>query len=302
MANSSPAPRPASDATQLTAYFSACRDRTPPFVDANFSWAGAARRHRFALGRDLVVAPLNVLLALPALLVRLLAAAATRLRWHTVARVLARVPLSFQTRVQRSLLHSLATEVFGLESTRPPFGCSWASPQCAAALERTRFAIAFEHSLLRYAAARTAAAEITVALIAGIMGLVFLDRFSPGSLSAGRAVADAVGHELAIRNFWLGDTLGGWYYGVFSAQTPIMLVVGMVLAVIVVLSVCAAFAGVVADPLQRAVGLHRRRIYRLVGSLEGAALADSSASFDPKDHYAARATDVFDIVRGVWPG
>ncbi|MGI9336255.1 MAG: DUF6635 family protein, partial [Gammaproteobacteria bacterium] len=283
-------------------YFAACRAQIPGFVQAHFSLRGALRIHRRALGLDLIIAPVNVLLALPAVLIRLLALAIRRMRRPGAARALERLPLGFQTSVERAVIRALGAEILGLARTRPPFELTWAGADCAAALAGTQFALRLEPSLVRYAAARRAAAEITAALLAGFAGLFFLDRFSPGSVSAGRALADALGRETAVRDFWLGDTLGGWYYGVFAPETPLLLTLGVIVLLMVVLSLCAAFAGLLADPLQRALGLHRRRLRRLLRSLEACAHERTSADFDPKDHYVARATDVIDVLRGLWPG
>ena len=156
--------------------------------------------------------------------------------------------------------------------------------------------------LARYAGARTAAAEITVAILAGVATLALLDRFAPGALSAGRALADVVQHEVAVREFPLGDWLGGAWYGVFAPTTATSTIVLSILGVMCLLSMCAAFAGVAADPLQRALGLHRRRLRRMLDALQRASDERADARFEPRDHYAARATDALDIVRALWPG
>ena len=59
------------------------------------------------------------------------------------------------------------------------------------------------------------------------------------------------------------------------------------------LAALTAFAGVVADPLQRALGLHQRRLDRLIDSLE-ASLRGKDARFSVRDHYAARILDFVD--------
>lgn len=293
---------PASCAAGVDEYFAACRERVPQFTGAHFSFHGTIRIHRSALGADLAIAPLNMLLALPAVLVRLLALTLRRTRWDTASRRLECVPLRFHTAVERSVIRLLAAEVFGFKNTETPFQRTWTSPASTAALGRTQFAQLFGISLRRYAAARSAAAEITTALLAGLVSLLFLDRFSPGSFSAGRALADAVGREVAIREFWLGETAGAWYYSVFTPDTSLPLVIGVILLVMALLSLCAAFAGLIADPVQQALGIHHRRLNRLVESLERAAHARTTKAFDTKDHYVARTTDVIDILRGLWPG
>ena len=51
-----------------------------------------------------------------------------------------------------------------------------------------------------------------------------------------------------------------------------------------------------ADPIQRALGLHRARLLRLIGVLEKPVLDPSARGFRVHDHYVARLLDLFDIV------
>ena len=58
----------------------------------------------------------------------------------------------------------------------------------------------------------------------------------------------------------------------------------------------AAVAGVVSDPIQRALGLHRARLTRMVNALEAQTLDPAAAGFTVHDHYVARLLDLFDLV------
>jgi hypothetical protein len=62
----------------------------------------------------------------------------------------------------------------------------------------------------------------------------------------------------------------------------------------------SAFAGLVADPVQRHLGLHRRRLERLVNALERHWLEGSGAGFVVRDHYAARLLGLLDLLAGAW--
>jgi hypothetical protein len=57
----------------------------------------------------------------------------------------------------------------------------------------------------------------------------------------------------------------------------------------------ATFMGLITDPVQQLLGLHRRRLERLVGTLERIALGESDASLSLPDPYIARATDLVDV-------
>jgi hypothetical protein len=58
----------------------------------------------------------------------------------------------------------------------------------------------------------------------------------------------------------------------------------------------AAFAGVVADPIQLALGLHRARLMRMVNALERQFFDADAAGFSVHDHYVARLLDLFDML------
>lgn len=286
----------------LDDYFDQCRARVALFTHTHFSLGGTIRIHRGAFGKDLLIASVNVLLALPAAVALVLKLALRRTRWQGAARFIGRFSFGFPTSVEKSLVRLLAGELLGLATTRPPFARTWATSAHAAALEGTRFADMLEATLARYAAARRAAADITTALVVGLGGLIVFGQFSPGSFSAGRMLADTVAREAAVREFWLGDTLGGWYYNFFSPDTSALLTIGAILSLMLVLCVCAAFAGLIADPLLKALRLHQRRLHRLLRSLENSAHSRSHTAFEPKDSLYARFMDVFDILKGVWPG
>jgi len=58
----------------------------------------------------------------------------------------------------------------------------------------------------------------------------------------------------------------------------------------------SAFAGVVSDPIQRALGLHRARLLRMIDGLERQFNDPAAPGFAVHDHYVARLLDVFDLL------
>src|SRR6516225_9773722 len=58
----------------------------------------------------------------------------------------------------------------------------------------------------------------------------------------------------------------------------------------------AALSGIVTDPLQRRLGLHRRRLLRLLRALEGILSGETGQSLTIYDHYVARLADIVDIL------
>jgi hypothetical protein len=57
----------------------------------------------------------------------------------------------------------------------------------------------------------------------------------------------------------------------------------------------AAFSGVVTDPLQRRLGLHRARLERLLQVLEADLCGEPGRNRLMRDHYVARLVDIFDL-------
>ena len=48
--------------------------------------------------------------------------------------------------------------------------------------------------------------------------------------------------------------------------------------------------------LQRRLGLHRRRLLRLLRALEGILSGETGLNFTIHDHYVARLADIFDML------
>jgi hypothetical protein len=70
--------------------------------------------------------------------------------------------------------------------------------------------------------------------------------------------------------------------------------------VVIVGAALTAFSGVLTDPLQRRLGLHRRRLLRLLGELERFLRDEGDGSITLLDHYVARLIDLLDLVFSAW--
>ena len=53
---------------------------------------------------------------------------------------------------------------------------------------------------------------------------------------------------------------------------------------------------IVTDPLQRRLGLHRRRLLRLLRALEGILSGETGQGLTMYDHYVARLADILDML------
>jgi len=61
-------------------------------------------------------------------------------------------------------------------------------------------------------------------------------------------------------------------------------------------SVVAAFAGVLADPVQSRLGIHRRRLERLLDTVEEECLGRGEKPFVAREHFLARMLDLGDVL------
>jgi len=85
----------------------------------------------------------------------------------------------------------------------------------------------------------------------------------------------------------------------FPAQAAPFLVAGATAGVLGVAAVTTAFAGMVSDPVQRALGLHHRRLNHLIDSLEAGFHSSDAGGFRAYDLYVARLLDLIDLLVGV---
>ena len=296
-------------------YFAVRRALVDEFVDRHFSLRGALAIHRAALGWDLLRAPANLALGLPHALVRLAAGTAGRLGAARTAAALGGRNLLLATRVARDIRWLVCTELLELpyrdgarvfagdalavailadprvtERLQPALaaiGCRAADPA---------FRVRLQAAMQTYAGTRAAAAEIATGLATLGAGALALKQLTPGAVSLGPALASIVAQQAAVASFPLGSGLGGLWYGWFPAAPSGGLIAGLTGGMMLGAAAFAALSGVVTDPLQRRLGLHRRRLLKMLDALEQGMLDPGAPRFAVHDHYVARLLDLFDML------
>lgn len=305
-------------------YFDQRRTKIKPFIETHYSFAGARRLHRKALGWDMLRAPANLAMAPLALTARIAtplakrAPAPLRQRFPTAMAALDRFGqqrFQIETAVGRELQWRIMTELLGLpygdgerESRQDALATTILSdPRLARMIADGVLALKDrEHDpvyraraeaiLGDYIGSRVAAADIATQLMA-LAGGITLRQFTPGLLSLGPAVAQLLAQKLAIASFPLGAGVGGLWYGAFPAVAGPALMVGVTGGLLVAGSVFAAFAGALADPVLKGTGLHEKRLHRLIDGLERDLLTGERVDFTVRDHYLARVLDLLDVMR-----
>ena len=289
-------------------YLKTRRDRVDGFVDRHFSLAGTLRLHRRTIGWDIVRMPANLLLAPAALGAAVARRIAARAGLVRVAAWLGRRRLMVETAMTREISWLVTTELLQLPCAQAGRASGHdalaaailADPRVAARLgaadllpnEIRRRIAAFVGD---YAGTRAATAEIATGLLAAGIGALWVKQATPGMITLGGALAGLLAQQAAVAAFPLGAGLGAWWYGMYPAVPSAGMVAATAGALGVLGALLAVFSGLVTDPLQRLAGLHRRRLLRLVDTLERMLRDDAAASFPLRDHYVARLLDLTDL-------
>ena len=297
-------------------YLDETRARIVPFIDDHFSFRGALALHRRAIGWDLLRAPVNVLLAVPQVLLLLGCGLARWARWQRAADWLGNRQILLATDVAREIDWLVYTELLRLpyrqgprESTRDALAeLVFGDPRIETAsrevfetagrrMTDADFRRDLEDKLAVYTGSRSAASELTTAAVSVAVGATAFKQLTPGVVSLGPAIATAAAQQAAIASFPLGAGLGSLWYSVFPVSPSLLTTIGVTIGLALAFSVLSAFAGVVADPVQRVLGIHRRRLRRLVAAIERTLGGHGPERFEVRDHYVARILDVADILR-----
>ena len=312
-------------------YCASRRERLTAFVDRHYSFRGALRVHGQAFGWDLLRAPANLALALPqlALLSAGLAGrtAARRLDVRRAVRVerlahwLTHRNLFLRTDVAAEVEWLLYTDLLELpyRQVHPTQGerihtrdaiaeAILDDPRVDGALRASVMAIGHRardpgfHARLAdvvavYVGSRVAASDIATSLVSIGVGALTARQFTPGMLTLGPAVAGAIAKHTAIASFPLGAGVGGLWYGAFPVTAGPLLVAGVTGGLFMTAASVTAFAGILADPVQRKFGIHRRRLSKLLRTIERELTNKGPMSLTLRDHYAARLLDLFDLLR-----
>ena len=290
-------------------YFDDCRRGVPSFVRRHFLYPGAVTLNRVALGWDMLRAPLNLFWAPLYSLVSLLHYLCLRLPglvWF--GRLLGRIPAGFSTRVQSQISELVLTELLnpqgddkGIEAYLLASLQDVYRRHQLEMVSEQRFVRVIEplleDALTQYQLTRTASADITNSLSCTVLGAFAFQKFTPGGIGVAALLASLLTRELASRDFLFGETLGRWYYGWFPPEPSVGLTLGILAGIMAVLAAFAAFSGVITDPVQAYIGLHRRRLMKMLDHLQQDFNEQRSGSFRPKDQFVARIMDGFDMVK-----
>ncbi|WP_147022760.1 DUF6635 family protein [Microvirga aerophila] len=301
-------------------YFESRRNMVDAFVDRHFSFSGSLSIHRKAIGWDMLKAPANIALAVPQLVAKLAASGAKVVGAERVSEYLGSRKLVFDTEVGNEIEWLIITELLELpfrQGDRVSHRDALADAILSAPALQERlhealgtigrkgddaaFRERLEETLETYAGTRVAAAEIATSLMTLGAGALTMQQVTPGVMSLGPALAAALAKHAAVASFPLGAGAGGLWYGVFPAAVSPVLVGGVTGGLLAATSIASAFAGIIADPIQKSLGLYHRRLHRLINAVEKQWNSEhEDAEFVAHDPYVARLMDVFDILSSAY--
>ena len=290
--------------------------RVDDFVRRHFRLRGTLRLHGAALGGDILRAPVNLVLAPVHALVLLLAFVAASSGARRIAAWLRGRRILLRTRVGSRVEALILSELLDLpwpdaggracvsaDHEAAVLRTFLSAPQLRPALRAQGDPAGAEAQARRlarllsaYAGTRSAVAEIATALVLLLVGALVFRALTPGMISMAPNLAGVVAHGAAVADFPLGQTLGGVWYGVFPVGVPPWLTAAAVVALMMLGAVMAAFAGILADPLQARLGIHQRRLKRLIAAMASEIEGAQGRGFAAHEHALARVVDAWDAV------
>ena len=296
-------------------YIDSRKDKIPGFVKKHFSFPGALALNRKAIGSDLYKAPLNVIWLPPYTVLKASSALLKKVGFQRISSRIENMPMGFTTDVQKEVTWLIFTELLEIPYVHgkrksnkdtllqiildQPKISSFLATALSRIYSKSRdpeFRFALEKNLLEYSKSRTAAADLAGSLISLSAGATMFHKMTPGALSAGGALAAAIAQQTAISNFVFGPTLGSLYYGVFPASTSVALVTVSTGTILAALAIMSSFSGIITDPIQYRLGIHGRRLDRLIDSIEKELKGVDNVGFKIRDHYVVRVFDLFDLI------
>ncbi len=297
-------------------YIDARRKKVPEFVQTYFSFSGAVKINRKAFGKDLFKAPVNIAWALPYTAIQVTSGLLKKAGLKKIDKLMRKVPAGLKTSVQEEINSLIITRLLELpdgkhrgedvtdallaEILDQPEVKSLFQDQLALIVSQSQqegFRAALEKRLREYSLSRTAVSELAGNIIALATGAGIMGKITPGGISFGSVLAATIAQQSAISGFFMGPTLGGLYYGMFPASASMGLAVASTSSVLATLAIFSAFSGIITDPIQARLGIHEKRLNRLIDSLEKTLLEKADSDLKLRGKYLARVFDLLDLLK-----
>jgi len=300
----------------IGAYIESRKEKVPHFLRKHFSFKGAVRLNRKAFGSDLYKVPLNVAWTIPYITLRASSSLMKRMGLEKFPSHVERLPVGFETKVQKEINWLIFTELLEIpyvqgkrrsekdalieEILNQPEISSLFIGELSTIYSKSkdpRFRPALQKNLMEYSRTRTAATELAGNIISLSAGASVFGKMTPGAWTVGGGLAATIAQQTAISNFILGPTVGSLYYAAFPASASLGLVIASTGAVMAALATLTSFSGIITDPIQYKLGLHQRRLNKLIDCLDRELRGLGDSKLKIRDQYVARVFDLADLFK-----
>ncbi len=297
-------------------YIDSRRKKVPEFVQTNFSLSGAVKINRKAFGKDLIKAPMNLAWALPYTAIQVTSVLLKKIGLKKIDKLIQKIPAGLKTAVQEEInslifnqllelpnekgKESNVTDALLAEILDQPEVKSLFQDQLTLIMSQSQeegFRASLEKRLKEYSLSRNAVSELAGNIITLATGAGMMGKMTPGGISFGTVLAATIAQQSAIAGFFMGPTLGGIYYGIFPASASMGLAVASTSTVMATLAIFSAFSGIITDPIQARLGIHEKRLNRLIDSLENTLMDRGDSDLKLRGKYLARVFDLLDLLK-----
>jgi hypothetical protein len=297
-------------------YIDSRRKKVPEFVQTYFSLSGALKINRKAFGKDLIKAPVNIAWALPYTAIQVTSLMLKKVGFKKIDKLMQKVPAGLKTSVQEQINSLIFTQLLELPNGKglgknvtdalfaeildQPEVKGLFQDQLALIMSQSQqegFRASLEKRLKEYSLSRNAVSELAGNIITLATGAGMMGKMTPGGISFGTVLAATIAQQSAISGFFMGPALGGLYYGIFPASASMGLAVASTGTVLATMAIFSAFSGIITDPIQARLGIHEKRLNRLIDSLENTLMDQGDSDLKLRGKYLARVFDLLDLLK-----
>lgn len=290
--------------------------KLPEFVSTHFSVRGAFRINKKAFGLDIIKAPLNIAWLPPYLIMRLSSKLTRKFGLNNISSKMDNLPKGFKTAVEREvnwLIYNELLEIPYKDGDRETnkdalLETCLAQPemnillnqyfkQIAKKSKEPGFRTSLEKNICELTNCRTTASDLAGSVVSIASGATVGNQFTPGALSSGTLFANTIAQKVAISNCFFGKTIGSLWYGLFPTSASLGLLATTIGSFIIGLSIVSAFAGIIIDPIQAKLGIHEKRLKKLIKKTEAELIKGGGSELQFKDIYIKYMFDIVDFFR-----
>lgn len=299
-------------------YIRECENRIGQFVRRHYSFRGALKIHSHALGWDVIRVPVNIIWSVANIFLALVGFVAGLVRLKKLQNWIRKIPPGWETDMDRQISWLIVTELLELpyqqgqkisdkdalmaEILKDPDLRSLLNDVLESFSEPAKspeFRAKLDAKLAEYGATRTASSDLASNATLLVTSKIALGQASFGALSAGTAVSATVANSAAASSFWLGSTAGSYYYAVFPVAASARLFVAVTAVIAIALALVSTFIGILTDPLQAKLGIHQKRLKKLVSAVGSDLSGKVDSDFNLREKYAGRLFDIIDVLSTV---